>query len=106
MSFLEDVDILIRNCTIVTMDAKQSVIERGFIAVKNRKIVNIGKKTSVSSSIKAKKTINAMGKVALPGLVNCHTHVPMTLFRGIAEDKQLDEWLKNIIWPLDACMCM
>jgi len=84
------------------MDAKQPIIEKGFIAVKNGKIVKIGKKTSASSSIRAEKTINGTGKVTMPGLVNCHTHVPMTLFRGIAEDKQLRAWLKETIWPLEA----
>ena len=101
-AFLEEVDILISDCAIVTMDARRPIIERGFIAVKNGKIVNIGKRASASLTIKAEKTIQGKEKVALPGLVNCHTHVPMTLLRGLAEDKQLDEWLKETIWPLEA----
>jgi 5-methylthioadenosine/S-adenosylhomocysteine deaminase len=52
--------------------------------------------------MRAEIKINAKGKVAMPGLVNCHTHVPMTLFRGIAEDQPLDTWLKEAIWPLEA----
>jgi 5-methylthioadenosine/S-adenosylhomocysteine deaminase len=46
--------------------------------------------------------VDAEGKVALPGLVNSHTHVPMTLFRGLAEDQPLNSWLRNSIWPLEA----
>jgi len=102
VSLLKDLDILIHDCTIVTMDTKQTIIDQGFIAVKNGKIVNVGKRASSALSLKAKKKIRGTGKVALPGLVNCHTHVPMTLFRGMAEDKPLEEWLKETIWPLEA----
>jgi len=99
---LKEVDILIHDCTIVTMDNKQPIIEKGFITVKNGQITDVCKKSRASLSIKAEETINGKGKVALPGLVNCHTHMAMTLFRGLAEDQQLDQWLRNTIWPLEA----
>jgi len=99
---LKEVDILIHDCTIVTVDNKQPVIEKGFITIKNRQITGVSKKSKASRLIKAEETINGEGKVALPGLVNCHTHVAMTLFRGLAEDKQLDQWLRETIWPLEA----
>jgi 5-methylthioadenosine/S-adenosylhomocysteine deaminase len=76
-------------------------VEDGALAIKNGKITFVGKSASatrIDSDIK----INANGKVAMPGLINCHTHVPMTLFRGIAEDQPLDSWLKETIWPLEA----
>jgi 5-methylthioadenosine/S-adenosylhomocysteine deaminase len=97
---LEKADILIYGCTILPMNDKK-FIEDGAIAIKNGKIVFIGK-ASLATSIKAENKINAKGKVAMPGLINCHTHAPMTLFRGIAEDKSLDAWLKENIWPLEA----
>jgi len=99
---LKEVDILIHDCTIVTLDNKQPIIEKGFITIKNRQITSVSKKSKASLPIKAEKTINGEGKVALPGLVNCHTHVAMTLFRGLAEDQQLDQWLRETIWPLEA----
>jgi len=99
---LEEADVLIQDCTILTMDQRQQIIEKGFLAIKDKQIAAMGRKTKASSSIKAKETINGAGKVALPGLVNCHTHVPMTLFRGVAEDKPLDIWLRKTIWPLEA----
>ena len=77
----------------------KGIIEKGFIAIKDRKISQIGKATK--TSIKARKTLDVQGKVALPGLINCHTHVAMTLFRGIAEDKPFDEWWRETIWPLE-----
>lgn len=97
---MEKADILISGCTIAPINPKETV-EDGAIAVKNGKIIFIGKRAE-ASKIKAEKRINATGKVAVPGLLNCHTHVPMTLFRGVAEDKPLSAWLKESIWPLEA----
>jgi 5-methylthioadenosine/S-adenosylhomocysteine deaminase len=97
---LEKAEILIYGCTILPMNDK-NFIENGAIAIKNGKIVFVGK-ASLATSIKTEKWINAKGKVAMPGLINCHTHASMTLFRGIAEDKPLDAWLKETIWPLEA----
>lgn len=82
------------------MDGKR-VIENGALAIKDGKITFVGK-TSSANDTKAETTIDGHGKVALPGLINCHTHVPMTLFRGLAEDQPLEKWLKETIWPLEA----
>jgi 5-methylthioadenosine/S-adenosylhomocysteine deaminase len=79
---------------------KRKIIDKGFIAIKDGKISQIGKEEN-ASSVKAEKRLDGQGKVALPGLVNCHTHVAMTLFRGIAEDKAFDEWWRETIWPLE-----
>jgi len=97
---LEKVDILIHGCTILPMK-NETFLEDGAIAIKNGKIAFIGK-SKLASNIKAEKRIDAKGKAAMPGLINCHTHVPMTLFRGIAEDKPLNSWLKETIWPLES----
>jgi 5-methylthioadenosine/S-adenosylhomocysteine deaminase len=98
--FLEKADILIHGCTVLPMTGKD-LIEDGAISIKDGRIVHIGKRAS-SASVKAETTIAAKGKVAMPGLVNCHTHVPMTLFRGVADDQPLSVWLKETIWPLEA----
>jgi len=79
----------------------KSFIEDGALATKNGKITSVGKSAS-ATSIEAETKISAKAKIAMPGLINCHTHVPMTLFRGMAEDQPLDTWLKEIIWPLEA----
>ena len=97
MSVLE-ADILIDGCSIVTMN-KRGLIEDGVIAIKDDRIIYVGKRKNLK--VKTEKILYGKGKVALPGLVNCHTHVAMTLFRGVAEDKPLNEWLKNTIWPLE-----
>lgn len=96
---LKEADILIHNCTILPMSGK-GITEKGFIAVKDGKISQIGKATEALSK-KAKRTLNGQGKMASPGLVNCHTHAAMTLFRGVAEDKPFDKWWRETIWPLE-----
>lgn len=97
---MEKVDILIHGCKILPLNGKY-FIEDGAIAIKDGKIVFVGKSSS-ATGIEAEKLMNAKGKVAMPGLINCHTHASMTLFQGIAEDKSLDVWLKETIWPLEA----
>ena len=76
-------------------------IEDGALAITDGKITFVGRSAS-ATKIRAERKIDAKGKVALPGLINCHTHAPMTLFRGIAEDQPLNNWLKETIWPLEA----
>ncbi|MEM2105847.1 MAG: amidohydrolase [Candidatus Bathyarchaeia archaeon] len=97
---MEKADILIRGCIILPMNDKR-IIKNGALAVKDGKITFVGK-ASRARGIKAETLIDGHGKVALPGLINCHTHVPMTLFRGLAEDQPLEKWLKETIWPLEA----
>ncbi len=96
---MEEADIMILNCTVLPFNGK-GLIEKGFIAINEGKISRIGR-IDRALSIKAEKIIDALGKVALPGLVNCHSHVAMTLFRGVAEDKSFDEWWRETIWPLE-----
>ncbi|MEM1589276.1 MAG: amidohydrolase [Candidatus Bathyarchaeia archaeon] len=95
-------DLLIYGCLVLPMKDK-SMIEDGAVAVKNGRIVFVGKRSS-ARGFRAEKMLEAYGKVAIPGLVNCHTHVAMTLFRGLAEDKPLNSWLRETIWPLEAKM--
>jgi 5-methylthioadenosine/S-adenosylhomocysteine deaminase len=95
-------DLLITGGTVVTMDKDRRVIEDGAIAIRNGEIVLVGKRAVVTKNLRAKQTINANGKVIIPGLINTHTHVPMSLFRGIADDLDLQEWLQKFIFPAEA----
>lgn len=97
---MEKADILIYGCTILPMNEKR-FIQNGVLAIKNGKIIFVGERAS-ANKIQAETKIDAKKKIAMPGLINCHTHVPMTLFRGIAEDQPLETWLKDTIWPLEA----
>jgi 5-methylthioadenosine/S-adenosylhomocysteine deaminase len=99
---MQDADLIIKNGTILTMDSKNSIFENGFLAIRGDRISNIG--TGDMPSIKATKIIDAKGGLVLPGLVNGHTHAAMTLFRGLADDLPLMQWLENYIFPAERNM--
>ncbi len=96
------VDLIIRNGTVVTMNAPKTVIENGAIAVRKSEIVAVGTVAEITQKFSSTQTIDAGGKVVIPGLINTHTHIPMTLFRGIADDLDLQEWLQKYIFPAEA----
>jgi 5-methylthioadenosine/S-adenosylhomocysteine deaminase len=95
-------DLIVRGGKIVTMDAKRRIIEDGSVAVKDGRIVAIGPRAEIDAKYTARETVDAQGKVVIPGLINGHTHVPMTLFRGLADDLDLQEWLTKYIFPAEA----
>jgi len=98
----ERVDLVISGGIIVTMDARASVIDDGAVAIRRGRIVAIGRRSEIASRYVAPRTIDARGRAVIPGLINTHTHVPMTLFRGIADDLELNEWLTKYIFPAEA----
>ncbi len=91
-------DVLILGGTVVTMDQDRRVIEDGAIAIQDGKILSISTAANMRGRA-AKQTINAAGKVIIPGLINTHTHIPMVLFRGISDDLDLNDWLTKYIFP-------
>jgi len=95
------VDLVILGGTIVTMDSERTVIEDGAIAIKDGKILSLGKSSGMRGRA-ARRTINANGRIIIPGLVNAHTHIPMVLFRGISDDLDLNDWLTKYIFPAEA----
>jgi 5-methylthioadenosine/S-adenosylhomocysteine deaminase len=98
----EKADLLINGGTIVTMDGDRLILEDGAVVVKGDVISAIGFRTDLEKKYIADQTIDARGKLVLPGLINGHTHVPMTLFRGLHDDVTLDEWLHKYIFPAEA----
>lgn len=99
---MQDADLIIKNGTLLTMDFKNSILENGFLAIRGDRISHMG--TGDMPSIKATKIIDAKGGLVLPGLVNGHTHAAMTLFRGLADDLPLMQWLENYIFPAERNM--
>lgn len=93
-------DIIVRGCTILTM-GRAGIIRQGLIAIRDGSIVYVGREVE-APSFEADEALNGRGKIAMPGLVNCHTHVAMSLFRGVAEDMELEAWLRGTIWPLES----
>jgi len=96
------VDLIVSGGKIVTMDNEHRVIDDGAIAVQGGRIVAVGSSDDINGKYSARETIDARGKVVVPGLINGHTHVPMTLFRGLADDMDLQEWLTKYIFPAEA----
>jgi 5-methylthioadenosine/S-adenosylhomocysteine deaminase len=99
---MQDADILIKNGTLLTMDPHKPIIGNGFLCVRGDAISSIG--NGDSCGIRAGKTIDAKGGLVLPGLINGHTHAAMTLFRGLADDLPLMEWLNHYIFPVESRM--
>ncbi|MEE4178017.1 MAG: amidohydrolase [Bacteroides sp.] len=95
-------DFLIINGLIVTMDAKYRILDGGALAVKDGEIVALGTTAELQNTYEATQVIDATGKLVMPGLINTHTHSPMTIFRGYADDLHLKEWLYDHIFPIEA----
>ncbi len=98
----ERVDLIIAGGTVVTLDGDRRVIEGGAVAVRGDTIVAVGHSAEIAVSYKARKRMDASGRIVLPGLINGHGHAPMTLLRGIADDLALQEWLEKYIFPAEA----
>lgn len=98
----EPVDIVVLGGTIVTMNEARQVIEDGGIAFKGGRIVAVGPRGEIAKRYAGRQTLDATDRVVIPGLINGHTHVPMTLFRGLADDLDLQEWLTKYIFPAEA----
>jgi len=99
---MKSLDILIKNGTILTMNAQNRIVNRGFLGVKGDTISTLGE--GEEENLEAKKVIDAKGGLVLPGLINGHTHAAMSLFRGLADDLPLMEWLNNYIFPVESKM--
>ncbi len=94
-------DLLITNGMVLTMNKTMEIIERGFVLIKDGKIAKTGKQEDyVDNGVD--RIIDAKGGIIMPGLINTHTHASMTLFRGLADDLPLMEWLQEHIFPAEA----
>ena len=87
---------------VVTMDAQRRVIENGAIAVTGDRIVAVGSRAQIDKDYQAKQRIDQPDAILTPGLINTHTHAAMSLFRGIADDMKLQDWLEKFIFPAEA----
>ena len=97
----QSVDLVIAADHIVTMNPDDLVISNGAIAIDKGKIIAIGEQADIAKTYQATKNIAGSNRVLLPGLVNGHTHSAMTLFRGIADDLPLMDWLTKYIFPAE-----
>ena len=96
------VSLVVANGTVVTVDPARRVIARGSVAIDGRDIVAVDTADAIATAYRGRDTIDAAGSVVMPGLINTHTHAPMVLFRGLADDLALMDWLQKYIFPAEA----
>ncbi|MGC1449763.1 MAG: amidohydrolase [Candidatus Sulfotelmatobacter sp.] len=98
----QGVDLVVSGGIVVTMDGARTILHDGSVAVKGDAIVAVGPRADVEARYQGAQAIDARGRLVLPGLINGHTHVPMTLFRGLHDDVTLNDWLYKYIFPAEA----
>ena len=96
------VSLIVSGGTVVTMGADGAIFAPGAVAIDGRDIVAVGGPSDIASRFEGRESIDATGQVVLPGLVNTHTHAAMVMYRGLADDLKLMEWLERYIFPAEA----
>lgn len=95
------VDLILRNVEILTMDQDFHHYQSGALAVNGKNIEAVGEEADILVRYTANQMVDGKGRILLPGLINAHTHVPMTLLRGLADDLRLDVWLMGYMMPVE-----
>ena len=94
-------DLLVRADAIVTQDEERRVLTGAAVAIRDGLVAEVGDYAALAAKYEPARQLDMAGRMLLPGLVNGHTHLPMTLLRGFADDLQLMEWLEKHIWPVE-----
>ncbi len=94
--------MIVAHGIVVTMNPERTIYQDGAVAVRGDSIVAVGPRTEIEAKYRAAQLIDAHGGLVLPGFINGHTHVPMTLFRGLHDDVTLNDWLYKYIFPAEA----
>ncbi|MFX1252468.1 MAG: amidohydrolase [Promethearchaeota archaeon] len=98
---MTECDLVIKNAKIIVMDEQNTILNKAAVAIDKDLILAIGSTKDLTSNFHASRQIDATGKVLMPGLVNGHTHLSMSLLRGLADDLALHDWLERI-WSIEA----
>jgi 5-methylthioadenosine/S-adenosylhomocysteine deaminase len=97
----EITELLLTNAIVLTMDEQLTQYDPGAVAVRGDSILAVGQESDLRKAFPAAEIVDCNGKVLMPGLVNAHTHVPMTLLRGLADDLRLDVWFLGYMMPVE-----
>src|SRR5215471_7148298 len=92
------VSLIVHNGTVITVDAAKRVIDNGAVAIDGTEIVAVDTDDVIRKQFRGVEMLDAGGQIIMPGLVNTHTHAPMVLFRGLADDLALQDWLTKYIF--------
>lgn len=98
---MDKADMILSGGLVVTMNRQFDIIADGAVAIKGENIAAVGTSADILAQFQADEVIDCAGQVIMPGLVNAHTHVPMTLLRGLADDLRLDVWLLGYMMPTE-----
>ncbi len=98
---MKTADLILTGGTVVTMNDRYDIWEPGAVAVRDGAIVAVGPAEEVEREWTARETVDCSGHAVIPGLINAHTHAPMTLVRGLADDLRLDVWLIGYMMPVE-----
>src|SRR6516164_2730969 len=90
-------DLVLTGGTVVTMDAQRRMFAPGYVSIRNGIIEGTGPAGAAPAA--AARTLDAAGKVVLPGFINTHTHLFQTLLKGPGDDRKLEEWFRNVVGP-------
>jgi 5-methylthioadenosine/S-adenosylhomocysteine deaminase len=101
-SAAENADWIVRAKYVVTMDAQHRVIDRGAVAIRGTRIVGVGSQGEIGQRFEATHTLDEPDALVAPGLIDTHTHAPMSLFRALADDKRLEDWLTHFMFPAES----
>jgi 5-methylthioadenosine/S-adenosylhomocysteine deaminase len=98
---VKQVDLLLKDAIVVTVNTDFDLYSDGAVAIRGDSIVDAGRATDILQEYQAAETVSCQGRAIVPGLVNAHTHAPMTLLRGLADDRRLDVWLMGYVMPTE-----
>lgn len=98
---MQAVDKILTNAVVLTMDGSFHIFDPGALAVRGDAIIAVGRSDEILNQFQAGEVLDCAGKVLMPGFVDTHTHVPMTLLRGLADDLRLDVWLMGYMMPVE-----
>ncbi|MEO8521676.1 MAG: amidohydrolase [Acidobacteriota bacterium] len=96
------VALVVTGGTVVTVDGAGRILSPGAVAIDGRDIVAVDTPEAIAARFTAAESIDAAGQIVMPGLINTHTHAPMVLYRGLADDLALMDWLQQYIFPAEA----
>src|SRR5687767_12695742 len=94
--------LIVSNGMVITVDGSRRIFNPGSIAINGTDIVAIDTPANIATRFKAADTIDATGRVVMPGLINTHTHAAMVMYRGLGNDLALMDWLQKYIFPAEA----
>src|SRR5712692_10159398 len=98
---MKPADVVLTNAIVITMNASSDLFADGAVAIQGDRIIAVGSGRDIAAEYEAAELVDCAGRAVIPGLINAHNHVPMTLLRGLADDLRLDVWLMGYMMPVE-----